>query len=172
MSEIIGTSNRILEINLSNQSVNEFMVSDDDLKMYIGGKGLGLKYIYDKMDLSIDPFDEKNILAFMMGVMLGSGAPCTGRFSCVTKSPLTGIMVSASCGGPFGMALKTSGIDGILISGKSEKPVYIEIENNKVKFIDAKELWGKATDETQNGLNLSHHDGACVIGPAGENKRV
>ncbi len=169
MIEIIGAKSKILEINLSNQSVNRFIVSENDLRLYLGGKGLGLKLIYDRMDLSTDPFDEKNILAFAMGVMLGTGAPCTGRWSCVTKSPLTGIMVSSSCGGHFGMALKTAGVDGILISGKSDKPVYLEISDDDVKFIDASFLWGKSVSDTQKELNLSKDDGACVIGPAGEN---
>ena len=60
---------------------------------------------------------EDNYLAFMMGVLLGTGAPCSGRFAAVTKSPLTGIMLSSSCGGPFGMAFKTAGYDGLLITG-------------------------------------------------------
>jgi aldehyde:ferredoxin oxidoreductase len=170
MKEIIGSSNRVLEVNLASRKVNEFHSTVEDLQMYIGGKGLGLKYIYDRMDLNADPFGEDNILAFMMGVLISTGAPCTGRFSAVTKSPLTGIMVSASCGGPFGIAFKTAGYDGLLISGKSDKPAFLFIDENGVKFENAATLWGKTTGETQNALNMSKDDGALVIGPAGENK--
>ena len=112
MKEIIGTSNRFLEVNLTTREVQEFKATDEDRQLYLGGKGLGLKYIYDRMDLSVDPLGEGNILAFMMGVMISTGAPCTGRFAAITKSPLTGIMASSSCGGPFGIAYKTAGYDG------------------------------------------------------------
>jgi aldehyde:ferredoxin oxidoreductase len=170
VKEIIGTSNRFLEVNLTTREVREFKATDEDRQLYLGGKGLGLKYIYDRMDLNVDPLGEGNILAFMMGVMISTGAPCTGRFAAITKSPLTGIMASSSCGGPFGIAYKTAGYDGLLISGKAEKPVYLVIDENGVQFEDASDLWGKETGETQEGLNLSKNDGALVIGPAGENQ--
>jgi len=170
MKEIVGTSNRMLEVNLTIREVREFQATDEDLQLYLGGKGLGLKYIYDRMDLNADPLGEENILAFMMGVMISTGAPCTGRFSAVTKSPLTGIMASASCGGPFGIAYKTAGYDGLLISGKADKPVYLVIDANGVQFTDAAELWGKGTSETQEALDMGKDDGALVIGPAGEHK--
>ena len=169
MKEIIGTSNKYLEINLSTKSYKEFIISDNDLKLYLGGKGLGIKLLYEKMDLEIDPLSEKNFLIFMMGVLLGTGAPCSGRWCCITKSPLTNIIGTSSCGGPFGMALKTCGYDGLLITGKSEKPIYIVVTENRVEFLDATNLWGKTTQETQRELALSPTDGACVIGPAGEN---
>ena len=103
-----------MEINLTDRSIHEFKVRDEDRKLYLGGKGLGLKLLYDRLQLGIDPLDEENIIAFMMGVFMGTGAPCSGRFAAATKSPLTGIMASSSCGGPFGMAYKTAGYDGFL----------------------------------------------------------
>lgn len=170
MNEIIGTSNRILEVNLSTKKVTEFKISEKDRKLYLGGKGLGLKMLYDRMKPGIDPLGEENIIALEMGVIMGTGATCSGRFAAVTKSPLTGILVSSSCGGPFGMAYKTAGYDGLLISGKSEHPVYLEIDSDGVKFQDASQLWGKDTQETQEALIKTRTDGALVIGPAGENK--
>ncbi len=104
MKSIIGTSNRILEVNLTDQTVQVFDVSDRERKMYLGGKGLGLKLLYDRMQPKVDPFGEDNYLAFMMGVLIGTDAPCSGRFAGLTKSPLTGIMLSCSCGGDFGTA--------------------------------------------------------------------
>ena len=170
MEEISGTSSRILEVDLSNKSVNTFLVTETDRRLFLGGKGLGLKYLYERLKPGIDPLGAENILAFMMGVLMGTGAPCSGRFAALTKSPLTGILLSSSCGGPFGMALKTAGYDGLLISGKSGEPVYIHIDANGVEFRDASPLWGKDTQEAQNGLRLTRHDGALVIGPAGENR--
>ncbi len=167
--QIIGTSNKILEINLSTQKSKEFYISHKDRAEYLGGKGLGLKLIYDRLKPKIDPLSEENIIAIMTGVYMGTGAPNSGRFAGITKSPLTGIMVSSSCGGPFGMSLKTAGYDGILISGKADKPIYMVIDETSVIFLDANFLLTKDTQETQKLLKLGKKDGALVIGKAGEN---
>ena len=84
MKTIVGTSNRILEINLSNGQVTDVHVDDDDRRQYLGGKGLGLKLLYERMERGIDPLGEKNYIAFMMGVLMGTGAPGTGR-SCIGR---------------------------------------------------------------------------------------
>jgi aldehyde:ferredoxin oxidoreductase len=170
MKEIVGTANRVLEVNLGTREVKAFRISVQERRLYLGGKGLGLKYLYERLAPGIDPLAEENVLAFFMGVLMGTGAPCSGRFAAVTKSPLTGIMVSSSCGGPFGMAYKTAGYDGLLIGGRSSKPVYLVIDAEGVKFEDAAHLWGKDTVETQEALQLGKKDGALVIGPAGENR--
>ena len=168
--KIIGTTNRALEINLSDRSIRHFSIDWEDRRKYLGGKGLGLKYLFDRMIPGADPFGEENILAFMMGVLLGSGGPSTGRFAAITKSPLTGIIASSSCGGPFGMAFKTAGYDALLITGKAERPVYLEIRAGQVEIKDADHLWGLDTEQTQQELGLERLDGALVIGPAGEHR--
>ncbi len=168
MPEIIGTSNKILEVDLGKRS---FSVSDIDAKdrdMYLGGKGLGLKLYYDRVPAGIDPLGEDNLILFMTGVLMGTGAPCSGRFEAVTKSPLTGIMVTASCGGPFGMAFKTSGWDSIIVKGKAKEPTYLVVSSKGVEFRDAKRLWGKDTMKAQEEI-MKEGSGAVVIGPAGEN---
>ncbi|MBC2709962.1 MAG: aldehyde ferredoxin oxidoreductase family protein [Desulfosarcina sp.] len=170
MKTIVGTSNRIIEINLSTGQVTDFQVGDDDRRRYLGGKGLGLKLLYDRMDRGIDPLGEQNHLAFMMGVLMGTGAPCTGRFSAITKSPLTGIMLHSSCGGPFGMAYKTAGYDGLLITGKAPAPVVIDIDESGARITDGTAIWGLDTHETQNRLNPDGKAGILAIGPAGENR--
>jgi aldehyde:ferredoxin oxidoreductase len=98
MKEIIGSSNRILEVDLNAKSFQESQISKKDRDMYLGGKGLGLKLLYDRMEPGIDPLGEKNMLIIETGVLLGTGAPCSGRFEAITKSPLTGIMTRSSCG--------------------------------------------------------------------------
>lgn len=168
MQELIGTSNKILEVDLTQQKFEVTTITDQDRKMYLGGKGLGLKLIYDRMPMDADPLGPDNILAVMPGVLMGTGAPCSGRFAAVAKSPQTGIMASSSCGGPFGMALKTAGWDGILIKGASAKPVWLLVDSKGVTFKDAADLWGKDTQETQ--ALLSKEGEALVIGPAGENR--
>ena len=168
MQEIIGTSNRILEIDLTKKSFSEYKVDPKDLKLYLGGKGLGLKLLYDRMTPRVDPLGQDNMIAIMTGVFIGTGAPCSGRFAAVTKSPLTGIMTSCSCGGAFGMALKTSGWDGVILKGKSDKPVYLYIDSKGAQFKDAKKLWGLDTRKAQEAIS-SEGTGTLAIGPAGEN---
>ncbi len=140
MKKLIGMSRKVLEVDLTTTSFSVYPVPDADIKMYLGGKGLGLKLIYDRITPSIDPLGKENIIAFMTGALLGTAAPCSSRFSAVTKTPLTGIMASSSCGGPFGENLKTAGWDGILIKGKSKNPVYLVVSSDGVEFKDAKEL--------------------------------
>jgi aldehyde:ferredoxin oxidoreductase len=101
INKIVGTSNRILEIDLTKGQVRELQVTDNDRRLYLGGKGLGLKLLFERLHPGIDPLGQDNYLAFMMGVLMGTGAPCSGRFAALTKSPLTGIMLTSSCGGPF-----------------------------------------------------------------------
>jgi len=168
MQELIGTSNRILEIDLSAKKFEINEIKKKDLDMYLGGKGMGLKLLYDRMESGVDPLGPNNMIAFTMGVILGSGAPCSGRFEAVTKSPLTGIMTSSSCGGHFGMAAKTSGWDAIILKGRANDPVYLAIDSKGVQFKSAKALWGKDTDVAEAAL-MKEGSGSLVIGQAGEN---
>jgi aldehyde:ferredoxin oxidoreductase len=168
MQEVIGSNNRILEIDLTKKKFSETEINQKDRTMYLGGKGLGLKLLYDRMEPGVDPLGPENIMAICTGVLMGTGAPCSGRFEAVTKSPLTGIMITASCGGPFGMALKTSGWDGLIIKGKASTPTYLFIDSKGVQFKSAKAIWGKTTAAAEAAL-LKEGAGAMVIGPAGEN---
>ena len=167
--QITGTSNKVIEIDLSNETFKEIKISQKDRKMYLGGKGLGMKLLYDKMKQGIDPLSEENIIAVMTGVYMGTGIVNSARFAGVTKSPLTGIMASSSCGGEFGIALKTAGYDGMLLTGKAKQFSYLMISNGKVEFKNADFLKGLDTEQAQNRLNLEKKDGALVIGLAGEN---
>ncbi len=115
MKEIIGTSNQILEVDLSRETVDTFKITYRERKLFLGAKGLGLKLLFDRLQPGCDPLGPDNIIAFMPGVLMGTGAPCSGRFEAVTKSPLTGIIGTSSCGGSFGMALKTAGWDGLIV---------------------------------------------------------
>ncbi len=173
MAKLIkGVSNRFLEINLDDSSWREFSLEERIWREYLGGKGVGLKLFYDRLGDRldrVDPLGKENLLVFVTGGFVGSKGPCSARFSCVTKSPLTGIMASASCGGPFGIALRTAGYDGAVVTGSSQAPVMVEISDGEVLFQPAGEHWGGTTSAVQAALDLKSKDGACVIGPAGEN---
>jgi aldehyde:ferredoxin oxidoreductase len=169
MTELIGPSNRVLEVDLTAGNSIVYQVTDEERTLYLGGKGLGLKLLYDRVLSGLDPLGPDNIIAIMPGVLMGTGAPCTGRFATVTKSPLTGIFTSSSCGGPFGMALKTAGWDGLLIKGKADKLTCLLIDDKGVTFMDAASMKGMDTHEVQQQFP-EKHDGVLAIGPAGENQ--
>jgi len=169
MEDIQGTSNKIIEVDLSEEIFRVFQVDVNTRRKYLGAKGLGLKLLYDRMTPGIDPLGPDNIVAFLPGALMGTGAPCSARFHTVTKSPLTGIFVTSSCGGPFGLNLKTAGWDGLLIKGKASKPTYLVVDADGVTFLDASHLWGDETTVAHEKLN-GRRTGIAVIGPAGENR--
>ncbi|MEA1969215.1 MAG: aldehyde ferredoxin oxidoreductase family protein [Thermodesulfobacteriota bacterium] len=169
MDEIRGALNRILDIDLSKKIYSIFEVTKEEREMFLGGKGLGIKLLFDRLEPGINPLEKENIIAVMPGVLTGTGAVCSGRFHAVFKSPLTGIMASSSCGGPFGTRLKSAGYGGMLVRGKSEKPCLIHIDHEKVEFIDADDLWGLNTKVVQEKIVSDTKEAALVIGPGGEN---
>jgi aldehyde:ferredoxin oxidoreductase len=172
MKDIFGAGNRYLEVYLTSRTLTVYQATYEDLKNYLGGKGLGLKIFYDRLKdrlPQVDPLGPENLLIFANGVLLATGAPCSARFEVVTKSPLTGYMVASSCGGPFGEACKTAGWDGVVISGRASHPAVLRFDHQDVVFEDATGLWGLGTRDTQERLHLTPREGAAVIGPAGEN---
>lgn len=169
METVLSTNNKVLEIDLSTGKHQILHISDNDRRLYLGGKGLGLKMFADRFKPGVDPLSPENVLIVNTGLYMNSNVPCSARFNALTKSPLTGIITSSSCGGPFGMALKTAGYDGLILTGKAAKPSIIEIDD-KIEIKDGNHLWGKDTKKTQEELNMPKSTAALVIGPAGENK--
>jgi Aldehyde:ferredoxin oxidoreductase len=137
MQEVVGSTNMVLEINVDTKSSKTFQITPEERRMYIGGKGLGLYYLSTRLPANTDPLSPENVLILMMGPLLGTNAPCSGRFEAISKSPLTGIIVASSCGGPFGLALKTAGYEGLILHGKASTPVTIMItpEGSALKML-------------------------------------
>jgi len=167
--ESINFVNKILEVDLSTGETSIFEVSEEDIKKFVGGKGLAYKLLYERIKPHVDPLGPENIIIFMTGPLTGTGAPLSGRFSAVSKSPLTGLFGSSNCGGPFGVALKSAGYLGLILKGKADRLVTLEITHEGLTIKDAENLRGLPTSDTQRALNLSKQDGDLVIGPAGEN---
>ena len=167
---IKGYAGRILEIDLADRSFSFDELDEETARLYIGGKGYGTRLLYDLTEPGIDPLGPANPLIFATGPLNGSVAPQSNRFAVVCKSPLTGGIGNATCGGSYAYGMKRAGIDILIVKGRSEQPVRIEVEGDRdeVRFIDAADLWGRGTYETQRMLNkkMSH----AVIGPAGENR--
>ena len=161
---------KILDIDLSRGSVKTTKIKDDVARKFIGGSGLAAKLFLDRVQPNIDPLSEKNILFLMGGPLSGTKFPTSSRLVAAFKSPQTGIWGQASAGGNFAAEMKRAGYDGIAISGKSDKPVYLLIEDDKVEIKDASDLWGKDIYETADILKKRHAKSDVLeIGPAGEN---
>jgi len=164
---------KLLRINLSKNSFSIEDIPEEKIKKFLGGRGLGTKYLFDEISPDVDPLSPENKLIFVTGPLTGTMAPTGGRYMVVTKGPLTGTVACSNSGGFWGAELKKAGFDMLIIEGKAENPVYIAIKNNEVKIEDAKSLWGLNTHETTDKLieKFGEKDAkvAC-IGPAGENK--
>ncbi len=166
MSKIMAVNNQVLSVDLSTKDISTIEIPDRMRREYLGGKGLALKLIYDNIKQGIDPLSPDNLLVMMSGPTAGTPSPAGGRFVVVCKSPLTGIFASSYVGGPFGLSLKKSGYDGIIVKGKSDKPVSIRIDNDDVSIFDVSDSWGMDTYDFQD-KHKSKGDWV-VIGPAGE----
>jgi len=166
-----GWVGKILRVNLSKGSVSEEKLNEEAAHDYIGGRGLGIKYLYDEIDPKIDPLSPKNKLIMATGPLTGTGALAGGRYTVVTKAPLTGAIANSNSGGYFGAELKYAGYDMIIFEGKAKEPVYLWIENDKAEIRSAKESWGKDIHKTTELIQSETDDDAKVacIGPAGEN---
>ncbi len=165
---MLGYTGKIARINLSNGTINEYPITERDREMFLGGKTLAAKIIFDSIKSGIDPFSEENLIVITTSPLTGSTSPCSSRFNVSTISPLTNLLASSNCGGSFGLHLKKAGYDGLVISGKSKEKVYIDITNGVISINNAEHLWGKNTSEAQELLGAKNR-GKFVIGPAGEN---
>lgn len=162
---------KLLRVNLTDGTMTEEKIDEGEAKKYIGGRGLATKWLYDDGIQHVDPLSEENKLVFITGPLTGSNSPTAGRYMVVTKAPLNGLIGSANSGGVWGARLKYAGWDAIIVEGKSEKPVYLYIEDDKYELRDASELWGKKSTEVDTYLKDTHgkKSSALYIGPSGEN---
>ncbi|HHV37891.1 MAG TPA: aldehyde ferredoxin oxidoreductase family protein [Tepidimicrobium sp.] len=167
-----GWVGKLIRVNLSDKTIEVEKLNMEDANLYLGGRGLGSKYLYDEIDPTVDPLSPDNKLIFMTGPMTGTYATCAGRFNVVAKAPLTGTIGASNSGGYFGPELKFAGYDGIIFEGRAETPVYLKIYDDKIQLRDAEHLWGKDAFETTDILRLENEEDAKVacIGPAGENQ--
>ncbi|MCD4683418.1 MAG: aldehyde ferredoxin oxidoreductase family protein [Bacteroidales bacterium] len=169
-----GYFGRLLRVNLSDLSYKAEEIPEKLLIDFIGGRGLGSKILFDELPANADPMGPENKLIFATGPLTGINAPTTSRFAVVAKSPLTGTIGGCSSGGHFGIDLKSTGYDVLVVEGIAKIPCYICIIDNNVEIRDASGLWGKNTHETTDAL-LSETDskaGIACIGPSGENEQL
>lgn len=172
-----GYMGRVLQINLSTGDVTDYPWTDKDRELYIGGKTMAAKILYDTLTGRENAYSEENPLIISTGPLTGTGAPSSSRFNISSLSPQTGFISSSNCGGTFGYHLKRAGIDALIITGRREERTWIEIDNGSVTFHNADDLWGTRVTECQRLLaeKISSKRGCDIkfgklcIGPAGEN---
>jgi len=165
-----GYANKIGFVDLTAGKV-EYGDAPEEWKLkYIGGRGLGVKYVYENGP-QVEPLSPENILCFMNGPLTGSEANMSGRMAVVTKSPLTGTVTDSHHGGWSAARLRWSGFDGLIFKGKADKPVYAYVTEDKVELLDASEVWGKSVHETVKFFKEKYGEkdlSVITIGPAGE----
>jgi len=167
-----GYYNKLLRINLSTKTISEERIPDGVLINTLGGKGLAGHFMLEEIKKDIDPLGPENKLIFITGPVTGTKVWSNSRYGVFSKSPLTGIFGESYSGGKVALQMKSTGYDVIIIEGKSELPVYVEISDQEVKIHKASHLWGKDTytteDQMKNEINVPTAE-PIVIGPAGEN---
>lgn len=164
---------KLARINLSTGEIKTEVLDLDLAKKYIGGRGLGTKIIYDEGIATVDPLSENNKLVFVTGAMTGTNSPTAGRYMVVTKSPLNNMIASSNSGGKWGAKLKYAGWDALIVEGKSDKPVYINIEDEKIEILTAEPFVGMLTEGVDDLLKEAHPKCSVLnIGPAGENQSL
>lgn len=170
---IPGYHGRVLEVDLSTGKIQVVPLEAQDVLLYLGGRGLATKLLYDRIDPKADPLGPDNIVVIATSPLIGSQAPTAARGHMVYKSPLTGYIGTSNSGGAWAYGFKATGYDAIVIRGRAAHPVFIDISPEKVEICDARHLWGKMTHEATDILTADSAPGnpyrALVIGPAGEN---
>ncbi len=162
---------KILRVNLTAGEIKPEELRWDWVEKFIGGAGLATRYLYDELPRDADPLGAENPLIFMTGPLTGTASASASRYSVVAKSPQTGIWGQANSGGTFGPELKRSGYDGIIFTGISSCPVYLQIINGTAELRDAQPLWGTTVPETEELIQEAAPRKVTIasIGPGGEN---
>ena len=163
---------KILRVNLTAGTVKTEALNTEWARAYIGSRGLGSKYLVSEVDPKVDPLAPENKIIWATGPLTGTMASTGGRYTVITKSPLTGAIACSNSGGYWGAELKMAGWDMIIFEGKSPTPVYLYINDDDVELRDASHLWGQSVWKTEEVLKSSLQDPlvrVSSIGKAGEN---
>ena len=163
---------KILRVNLTAGTVKSEPLNTEWARSYIGSRGLGSKYLVSEVDPKVDPLSPENKIIWATGPLTGTMASTGGRYTVITKGPLTGAIACSNSGGYWGAELKMAGWDMIIFEGKSPKPVYLYINDDEVELRDAGHLWGQSVWKTEEVLKSSLQDPlvrVSSIGKAGEN---
>ncbi|HUX24725.1 MAG TPA: aldehyde ferredoxin oxidoreductase family protein [Burkholderiales bacterium] len=163
---------KILRVDLTKGTCTSEPLNMQWAQEYLGQRGLATKYFVEEVDPKVDPLAPANKLIMATGPLTGTMASTGGRYSVITKGALTGAIACSNSGGYFGAEMKFAGWDMVIFEGKSPKPVYLSIEDDKAELRDAAHLWGQTVWKTEEIIKKTHQDPqvrVCSIGRAGEN---
>ncbi|MGH2811437.1 MAG: aldehyde ferredoxin oxidoreductase family protein [Actinomycetota bacterium] len=167
-----GWVGKVLRVDLTAGEARAEDLNLEWARQFIGGRGLGARYLYEEADPSLDPFDPATPLIFATGPLTGTNASCGARYMVVTKGPLTGCITTSNSGGHWGPELKFAGYDLLIVTGRAPSPVFLWISDEEVEVRSAEGLWGlgvwDAEDELRERIGVPEAHVAS-IGPAGEN---
>ncbi len=177
----MGYTQKILIVDLTKNTVEEKILEEDFLRLYPGGQTLGAKLMYDMMPKGTSWDAPESVIAFMAGVMNGTGAFMSCRYTVVSKSPVYNGYNDANAGGNFGPTLRKAGVMGVVVKGKASTPVYIYVHDGTAEIKSAEKYWGKTTTlefekQVEEDLNNEYKKEipfkicAASCGRAGENK--
>lgn len=167
-----GWTGRILRVDLSARKIEKEPLNMEWAHNFIGGRGFNSRTIYHEIKPKTDPLGEENSIVIGVGPCNGTLVPGASSLNVSTKSPLSGFLGDSSTRAIFGAEIKYAGYDQIIIQGKSEKPIYLWIDDERVEIRDATHLWGKLVGETIRAIERECRNpeiGVLCIGPAGEN---
>jgi len=178
-----GVNGKILEVNLTSAEIKTVSLHESDAKHFLGGRGLGMKLLHDYLPgPGVDPMGPDNPLLFMPGLFCGYPIPSSSRMTMVTKSPMTSPKTKkyahsstisySNVGGFIGAEIKYAGYDGIVFTGKSEKPVYLFVKDDQVELRDASKFWGMGAHAFDDAIIEEVGDRqfeSAYIGPGAEN---
>jgi aldehyde:ferredoxin oxidoreductase len=169
-----GYWGKALFVDLSTGHTEVRTLPEAVYRRYLGGYGLGIRLLYEQVPAGADPLAPENAIAFLPGLLTGSGAPFSGRFMVAAKSPLTGGWGDANCGGNLGPAVRGAGYDALVVRGVAAQPVYLYMDPEQVELRDARELWGLDASATEEAIGQLAGSGVRVacIGPAGEKQSL
>ena len=169
----MGWARKVLRVNLTEGTCASEPLNMQWADEYLGSRGLATKYLVSETDPKVDPLSPENKMIMSTGPLTGTMASTGGRYTVVTKGPLTNAIACSNSGGFFGAEMKFAGWDMIILEGKSPKPVYLFVENDRAELRDAAHLWGKSCWETEETIKQQHQDPqirVSSIGRAGENQ--
>ncbi|MBA4178619.1 MAG: aldehyde ferredoxin oxidoreductase, partial [Leptothrix sp. (in: Bacteria)] len=164
---------KILRVDLSAGTVKSEPLNMAWAREYLGSRGLASKYLTEELDPKVEPLAPGNKIIWATGPLTGTMASTGGRYTVVTKGPLTGAIACSNSGGYWGAELKMAGWDMVIFEGRSAKPVYLYVNDDLAELRDAGPLWGGTVWHTEEQLKKDHQDPLLrisSIGGAGENQ--
>ena len=165
-----GWAEKILDIDLTSRTIKTYPLDMGMARLFVGGRGLGARLLWELVGPEVEPLSPQNVLIFTNGPLTGTGYQTSNRFSVSTKSPLTRTILDANSGGFWGMQFRRTGHAALIVRGRAETPVWIEIRQDQVTIHEAGELWGMRVGAVTGKLGQNkHRRNVLTIGPAGEN---